>query len=108
VDIYLHSIFACTKAIAFFGTPHSGSGLEQWVRWANISRTRVQQEDLEVIGRIQADFHNLIRSNMRSAREPIKITCFYENLQTTRFGYVSQSFNCVTKGTSPNSTLSYV
>ena len=95
-ESHLNSLVSCTKGIIFLGTPHGGSSLADWaeslaryiglLKQTNSSILEVLKADSEVLDRIQASFHAMIRT--RQATQPIAITCFYEQLPLFGFGSV--------------------
>ena len=84
------------------GTPQNGSGLAQWaellakyiglLKQTNPDIVAVLKQDSEVLARIQASFHTMIRSRAYDALHPIHITCFYEELPMPSVGVVSSQF----------------
>ena len=98
-DAHLQNILECTYGIIFLGTPHSGSGLARWaqlsaksiglIKETNPKILEVLRADSEVLARIQADFHTMMRSRANNGHRPIAITCFYEELPLVGIGEVS-------------------
>lgn len=96
---HLHSIVDCTHGILFMGTPHAGSALASWaymlaltvgaVKQTNTDIVGVLRTDSEVLARIQADFHAMLRTKNRGSTDKIRITCFYEELPVPGVGMVS-------------------
>jgi protein SERAC1 len=92
---HLRQIFACTKGIAFMGTPHSGSFMAEWanipasvfglVKSTNTSLLQVLQTDNQYLESIQVEFLQLIR---RLDDQRLDITCFFEQLPYSVVGCV--------------------
>jgi hypothetical protein len=76
------------------GTPHRGSQLARpagllartvgYLIPTNTDIVRAVQMDSEVLERIRREFHNIIKR----PGQPIRITCFYEELTSGWFGKV--------------------
>jgi len=79
-------ILDCTSAIAFLGTPHSGSNLESWKRaFDNFTKfnknfTDIVESPSEVLARIQEEFHTMLKVRADMRKRYLNITCFYEEL----------------------------
>ena len=88
-DSHLRDAVESTTAIAFMGTPHSGSALAGWaqipvksfgmLRPSSTKLLSILQFDNDVLNRIHSDFLEMIRARAKTGRE-IQITCFYEAL----------------------------
>lgn len=99
---HLQKIHEATVGIAFLGTPHSGTAIAAWgeraarvvglVKQANIKVTEVLKQGSEILGRIEMDFHSMLRTRREQGCRPIAITCFYEELPLPRIGMVSTLF----------------
>lgn len=97
---HIQNILDCTRGIVFLGTPHHGSGLAQWaerlataiglLKQTNPQILTVLKNDSEVLARIQASFHTMIRSRTQDGLPSIEITCFFEELPLPGIGVVSQ------------------
>jgi hypothetical protein len=93
---HLRKILDCTRAIAFLGTPHRGSELAGWATITGnminvVKRTNTDVLDTlnpksEVLSIITQDFHTMLRSRDQNKFEPVRITCFAEELPVSRFG----------------------
>jgi len=57
------------------------------VKKTNHQVVNILRRDSELLGRIQDDFHSMVRSRLEGGRK-IRITCFYEELPTTGVGEV--------------------
>ncbi|KAK0622372.1 hypothetical protein B0T14DRAFT_513774 [Immersiella caudata] len=85
-------ILQATRGIAFMGTPHRGSQLARpagmlarlagFLFPTNTDIVRAVQMDSEILERIRREFHNIIKT----PKQPIRITCFYEELGSGWFG----------------------
>ena len=53
----------------------------------------VLRRDSELLGRIQDDFHSMLRSRLEQGCRKICITCFYEEPPTTGVGEVRARFD---------------
>ena len=97
-EVHIRRIESCTMGLLFMGTPHHGANLAAWaslglkvarlVRQPNIDLVNVLRPGSEVLSRIQREFTNLLRIRQES-RDPIFVTCFYEELPVTTCGEVS-------------------
>ena len=86
-----------TIAIAFLGTPQSGSNLAAWAslcvslvkkfRDANAEIVNVLKQESEVLSDTQDAFGQLLESR-KSENRSINITCFYEELAVPVVGLV--------------------
>ena len=95
---HLKSVLAATRAIAFLGTPHHGSGLAGWaerqsrsiglIKQTNPEIVTVLQRESEVLSRIQHSFHTIVRARNAETSRPFEITCFYEELPLPGIGVV--------------------
>lgn len=84
----------------FLGTPHFGTGLATVaMRLAqifsptsgtNLRILEVLRRDSEVLSRIQNEFHSLLRSRGQEEYQPIKVTCFYEEVSIAGIGEASE------------------
>ena len=94
---HLCDISEQTTAIAFMGTPHTGSVLAKWARIPasslgvvgsiNTSLLSVLETHSEVLSRIQEDFLSMLR-RLEQAGRPIQITCFCETLPMPVVGQI--------------------
>ena len=99
-ETHLQNILECTRAIAFIGTPHSGSGFAKWaellaksiglIKQTNPEIVEVLRGDSEVLARIQMDFHTMLRARGKSGEPGIAITCFFEELPLPGVGEVGR------------------
>lgn len=79
------------------GTPHSGAALAKWAELLAKSLGLLKQTtkkivevltvESEVLGRIQTDFHTMIR-DLSQKGDSISITCFYEEIALPGIGKV--------------------
>lgn len=86
---HLKSLFTSTKAVAFMGTPHTGSWMADWstilatalgiVKSTNKSLLEILETDDQFLESIQVGFLSMIRGLQREGRQ-LEITCFYEEL----------------------------
>lgn len=91
-------ILEATEGIIFMGTPHCGSQLADWakigtsmsklVKRLNEDIVAVLQPDSEVLSRIQQEFHTMLRARKDANKPEIRISCFYEDLDTPGVGAV--------------------
>ena len=91
-------ILECTRGILFLGTPHQGSGFARWAEWpakiigvvkqTNRDILGVLESDSEVLARIQAQFHGVIRDRASRGAPEISIICFYEEMPLPGLGKV--------------------
>ena len=96
-------VLESTEGVIFMGTPHCGSRLADWakvftsvaklVRSVNKSIIAVLRPESEVLARIQQEFHTMIRARNEAGKQRLRITCFFEDLDTPGIGPVS-SFLC--------------
>jgi len=49
----------------------------------------VLERESEVLARVQDEFHTMVRSRNQERLQPIKITCFFEELPVPGVGVVS-------------------
>ncbi len=95
---HLHTLYGCTRAIIFLGTPHKGAGLAGWfsrlaqvvgiVKQTNpqlLKQLEANSADLE---RIQEEFDILLRSRAASDHPALQIQCFFEEKPVTGVGTV--------------------
>ncbi|KAL3448019.1 Alpha/Beta hydrolase protein [Aspergillus insuetus] len=95
---HLQHIVECTVGITFLGTPHCGSDLANWAKVfgrvitmfkrTNTRLLETLSPDSEVLAWIQKDFHTMLRSRQQEGKEPLKITCFYEELPIHGIGEI--------------------
>ena len=95
---HLQNILRSTRGVVFLGTPHHGSGLARWaellsqiigiVKQTNADIIEVLKRDSEILARIQDSFHTMVMARNREGRQPIKISCFYEELPLPAVGLV--------------------
>ena len=100
---HLNDILQYTRGIIFIGTPHSGSGLAHYAQLfskhlglifpSNTDILDVLKTESEVLARIQSSFHTMIRARDQQALPPIRITCFFEELEVYPVGLVSKPDN---------------
>ena len=86
----------------FLGTPHGGAALARWAEYlaksigflkqTNTKILKVLTSESEVLARIQADFHTMIRKRSNDGKQVIDITCFYEELDLPGIGVVGVIF----------------
>lgn len=96
--MHIQSILRQTRGIIFLGTPHHGAGLAKWaelisrsvsvIKQTNTDIVRALKRDSEVLARVQDSFHTLLMTRGEDGMEPIKITCFYEELPVAGIGLV--------------------
>lgn len=96
-DKHLCNVFEHTVAIAFMGTPHTGSVLANWARIPasslgavtsiNTSLLSVLHTRSEVLSRIQEDFLSMLRRLGQAGRH-LQVTCFYETLPMPIVGQI--------------------
>jgi pimeloyl-ACP methyl ester carboxylesterase len=106
-DGHLSDALCSTTAIAFMGTPHSGSALARWakvpvvslgvLKSSSTSLLSVLQTDDDVLCRIQNDFLEMIRARAKTDRG-IEITCFYEALPMPLIGTIVPRESAVLAG----------
>lgn len=97
---HLQAILECTRGILFLGTPHQGSGFSRWaerlakfvgvIKQTNREILGVLENDSEVLARIQAHFHSMIRDRGHRGVPEISITCFYEEMPLPVLGKVGR------------------
>jgi hypothetical protein len=102
-DAHLQSLFKFTRGLIFLGTPHSGAALAKYAEaflksLGLLKRTtkeilRVLAVESEVLARIQADFHTMIRGASQTGTA-MAITCFYEELPILGIGMVRTLLDC--------------
>ncbi|PSK36144.1 hypothetical protein B9Z65_5959 [Elsinoe australis] len=94
---HMKSVLSATAGICFMGTPHCGSHLADWAKvcrsvasmaGANTDIVGVLQPQSEVLARIQQEFHTMIRARGDAGQPQLRITCFYEDLDTRGVGAV--------------------
>lgn len=105
---HLQRIVNCTWGILFLGTPHSGSGLASTVgrlvpiispaTRTNLQIVNILRRDSEVLARIRHEFHSLLRSRSTEGYQPIKITCFYEEVPLVGIGEVVPKHSAIIPG----------
>ena len=96
---YLRQVLESVEGIIFMGTPHCGSQLADWakmfssvaklVKRLNQSIITVLQPESETLARIQQEFHTMLRARSDAGKHKLRITCFYEDLDTPGIGAVS-------------------
>ncbi len=79
----------------FLGVPHCGSDLEAWATFgrrmvsifapANKDIVNVLNPDSEMLHMVENNFHTIVRQRKD---DPIKLTCFYEELAVKGIGEV--------------------
>lgn len=107
---HLRSIYKCTKAIIFMGTPHEGSWMARWatipakylgiIKSTNTKLLDILDRDNEMLKEIQDEFYTLIGSPRTNGRN-IKVTCFYEELGLPVVGAVVPMESATLKGYHP-------
>ncbi|KAK4233072.1 hypothetical protein C8A03DRAFT_39245 [Achaetomium macrosporum] len=107
---YLHNVHRLTRGIAFLGTPHHGSGLARWaellsrsigiIKQTNTQIVEVLKRDSEVLARIQDGFHTMVLARARGG-QPIKISCFFEELPLPGIGQVVPQDSAILPGYVP-------
>ncbi|KAL2796248.1 hypothetical protein BJX66DRAFT_336262 [Aspergillus keveii] len=95
---HLQHIVECTVGITFLGTPHCGSNLANWAKVfgrvitmfkrTNTRLLETLSPDSEVLAWIQKDFHTMLRSRQQEGKQPLRITCFYEELPIHGIGEI--------------------
>ncbi|KAH8891923.1 hypothetical protein GQ53DRAFT_746397 [Thozetella sp. PMI_491] len=108
---HLQNILRSTRGIAFLGTPHHGSGLARWaerlsraigaVKQTNTEIVEVLKRDSEVLARIQDSFHTMVLDRNKKGLQPIKISCFYEELALPVVGLVVPQDSAILPGYIP-------
>ena len=96
---HYRQVLESTEGITFIGTPHCGSQLADWarvftsvaklVKRLNDSIITVLQPESEVLARIQQEFHTMIRARNDAGKHKLRMTCFFEDLDTSGIGPVS-------------------
>ncbi|KAJ5159344.1 alpha/beta-hydrolase [Penicillium coprophilum] len=96
-ESHLQSIFHCTKAIIFMGTPHKGSWIADWaripaaalgcVKSANKSLFAVLGTESQFLESLQIEFLAMVRGLRESGRS-LEITSFFEELPLPLVGKV--------------------
>ncbi|KAF4465147.1 hypothetical protein FALBO_8007 [Fusarium albosuccineum] len=105
---HLQNILLRTRGIIFLGTPHHGTSLGKWgellsrsvrvMRQSNTEIIQVLTRDSEVLARIQASFHSLVRSREKEETDVIEITCFYEELPMKKLGIIVPKHSAILPG----------
>ncbi|KAK0627900.1 hypothetical protein B0T14DRAFT_451216 [Immersiella caudata] len=111
---HLQSIFQCTRAIAFLGTPHRGAGLAPWaerlsrslgaVKQTNTRIVALLRSESEMLARIQESFHAMMMTRNSGkdtgshVQHPIEISCFYEELPLPGIGRIVPRESAVLPG----------
>ena len=98
-EIHLQQVLESTEGICFMGTPHCGSQLADWakvftsvaklVKRLNESIITILKPESEVLARIQQEFQTMIRARNDAGKPRLRITCFFEDLDTPGIGAVS-------------------
>ena len=101
---HLQQISSCTIGIVFLGTPHHGADLAAWakfgsdiakiVKHVNTDIVSLLKPRSEMLARVQAGFHGLLRRRKDEGLE-IAITCFYEELPLHIVGKVIFTCPCM-------------
>lgn len=60
-----------------------------FIKQSNSQIIEVLESDSEVLGRIQTEFHTMLRGRTKRGDQPIEITCFFEELALPGIGIVS-------------------
>jgi hypothetical protein len=95
---HLQDIVHSTSGICFLGTPHCGSDYARWgsiagrvvsaVKNANVNLVNMLKPDSEILGRIQREFHEMLRSSTRDPALAMDVACFFEELPVRGIGEV--------------------
>ena len=98
---HFRRVLESTEGISFMGTPHCGSKIADWakvctsvanlVKRTNGSIIGVLQPESEVLARIQQEFHTMLRARSDAGKRKIRIICFFEDLDTSFIGPVSEA-----------------
>ncbi|KAK5162808.1 uncharacterized protein LTR77_011180 [Saxophila tyrrhenica] len=104
-------VLESTRGICFMGTPHCGSQIADWakvctsvvklVKRLNESLITVLQPESEVLARVQQDFHTMLRARNDAGKHKIRITCFFEDLDTPGVGAVVPKHSAILPAYSP-------
>jgi pimeloyl-ACP methyl ester carboxylesterase len=106
---HIEQILESTRAIAFLGTPHGGSGLAAWAersvrflgifKQANPDILTLLRPNSEVLSRVHDDFLRMIRPRTDGIKQHmIMVTCFYEALPMPCIGFVVRMGSAVIAG----------
>lgn len=86
----MNALLESTAAIAFLGTPHTGSNLAEWasiltrlsgiVRPTNKSIVSVLQPGSEMLANLQQEFHTMLDARQCQGKPVPRIFCFFEEL----------------------------
>ncbi|KAK5011659.1 hypothetical protein LTR28_009893 [Elasticomyces elasticus] len=108
---HLKGLFQYTKAIAFMGTPHTGSWMASWARMpasilgilksANKSLLSVLQIDDQLLESIQIGFLSLVRDLRDNQNRRLEVTCFFEELGMPTVGIVVSKESATFAGYNP-------
>jgi len=97
-DRLYKSILTSLQGIIFLSTPHTGTAVAQWGKWAatalgltpvvsmSTSLLDVLQTDNEVLEALHDEFFNLIRGMQKEGKE-ILIVCAFEEVKTKVMKY---------------------
>ncbi|KAK4985879.1 hypothetical protein LTR50_005668 [Elasticomyces elasticus] len=108
---HLKGLFQYTKAIAFMGTPHTGSWMAKWAKMpatifgvlksANKSLLSVLQTDDQLLESIQIGFLSLVRDLRDNQNRRLEVTCFFEELGMPTVGTVVSKESATFAGYNP-------
>ena len=95
---HLKELFQYTKAVAFLGTPHTGSWMADWARIpakilgvlksSNAPLLSILQTNDQLLESIQIDFLSLICDLRDNHIRRLEVTCFFEELGMATVGKV--------------------
>jgi hypothetical protein len=104
----LSNIYRLTVAIAFMGTPHSGSGLATrakiplqslgLVKKTNVDLLGVLEKSSEILARVGDDFASLLRQRAEKESNPLSVVCFYESLPMSIIGTIVPTDSAIILG----------
>ncbi|KAI0552967.1 hypothetical protein F4679DRAFT_581058 [Xylaria curta] len=110
-DRHIQSILRSVRGVVFLGTPHHGAGLAVWaerlsvyigiMKQTNSKILGVLRENSEVLARIQDGFYTMIQARSIERLEPVKISCFYEELPLAVLGFVVPQHSAIIPGYIP-------
>lgn len=98
-DSSLSQILSSTRAIAFLGTPHTGSDLAVWAerlvgvlgifKQVDAGIVALLRKDSEVLSRVHDDILKMIQYPGKDTKQHrIAVTCFYEALPMRLIGFI--------------------
>ena len=95
---HLKALLESTFAIAFMGTPHTGSTKAEWasvlsrlgsvLRQTNRNILSVLEPRSEVLANVQQEFHTMFDDRSRNQGSRVEIHCFFEEVAVTGIGEV--------------------